>query len=209
MALPSYVLISEEEYRDRSVATGTDQAENIEAAVLAATLAIERRLDRLLVSRGSITEYHTPTDRQRVLYLGQWPFIAFTSVHESIASPPVYDADSLLVAGTTYETVAPQAIRRLSYGSPSTWARGNRSVRVVYTAGYTNTAAVPADLKHVCFYIAAAIFRETDRKQWGVSAATDAQGNYQRVVGYFTPALDEMLAPYMRRDFNRTWELAA
>ena len=82
-------------------------------------------------------------------------------------------------------------------------------VRNTLTAGYANTAAVPDDLKQVAFYVSAAIFTENTRKQWGVSGASDATGSWQRFTGYFTPAIDEMLSPYRRREFSRTWEKAA
>ncbi len=209
MAALDYALISPDEWRDRWTAGGNDQAPNIEAAVLAATYAIEKRCDRLFVSRGPITEYHSIHDNLREIYLGQWPYITLTTVHESTATPPVYDATTLLTSGTGYQAVKPDRLRRLSAGGPTCWARGSRVAQVVYTAGYADTASVPADLKQVCFVIAASMFAEADKKRFGVSSMTDGSGAYQRFVGYFTPALDEMLDDYKRRDMHRTWELAA
>jgi hypothetical protein len=209
MAAETWAAISSAEFRQRYSAGGTGQDGNIDAACNIATMAVEQRIDRLLVSRGAITEYHTIRDHLSTLYLGQWPLITLTSVHESLSTPPVYDATTLLVENTGFEKVDGQKLRRLSSGSPSCWAHGNRTVKVVYTAGYASTSVVPWDLKHVVYVVAASIFGEADRKRFGVSAATDAQGNYQRFQGYFTPELEAMLEPYKRRDAHRTWELAA
>lgn len=211
MAAETWSAITSTEFRERFGAGGTGEAANIDAACNIATMTMEQRIDRLIVSRGSITEYHTlgPLDCFSSIYLGQWPWITVTSVHESLSNPPVYDATTLLVDGTGFEKVAPDRLRRLSSGVPASWARGNRAIKVVYTAGYANTAAVPWDLKHVAFVIAAAIFEEQTKHRFGISSASDGAGNFQRFVGYFTPQLDELLAPYKRRDAHRTWELAA
>jgi hypothetical protein len=218
MALPNYALMSEAEFRERYGAGGTSQAANIQSALASATLAIEARVFRLLVSRGSLTEYHTLSscDRFTELFVSQWPIVSVTTLHESDVFPRVYDGTNVLVAGTDYEIVAPDRLRRLGAGGPRCWRQGSRVVRNVMLAGYKGqdgqpsaAPAVPDDLKHVCFVVAASIFREADRKQFGVSAATDATGNYQRFTGYITPSLDEMLDPYKRREFHRTWEVAA
>ncbi len=211
MPFPAYALISEDEFRTRFNAGGLDQKENIEAAIISATLELERLSDRLFVSRGSITEYHTirSSERFEELWLGQYPFLSFTTVHEDTSSPPTYGAPTLLVAGTDYQTVAPDRIRRLSGGGGGAWwAPGNRSVRVVYTAGYANTAAVPYDLKQLCFELAALIFSENDKKRWGVQAQTDAAGNYQRFLGHITPDMEARINRYRRIEFHRTWEVA-
>lgn len=209
MGLESYALITADEWKDRFTAGGPQQGSNIEASCNAATLAIEARCGgRLFVSRGSITEYHTILDPLSSIYTGQWPIISVTTLHEDTVWPRAY-AGTALVANTDYELVGPDRLRRLGSGGPTFWATGSRVVRLVYTAGYASTSAVPHDLKQVAFVIAASIFKESDRKQFGVSAATDATGSYQRFVGYFTPAIDEMLSSYVRRDFHRTWEVAA
>lgn len=211
MAAETWAAISPDEFRQRLGSGGTGDVANIDAACNIATLLVEQRIDRLLVSRGEITEYHTlgPLDCFSTIYLSQWPWITFTSVHESLSSPAVYDATTLLVEGTGYEKVAPDRLRRLSAGTPTAWARGNRAIKVIYTAGYGTTAVVPWDLKQAVFFVAATVYKESDRQRWGLSAVTDATGNYTRFLGYFTPQLDEMLAPYKRRDAHRTWELAA
>jgi hypothetical protein len=212
VALAAWSLISEEEFRERYTAGGVQQIGNIQSAIQAATLAIEKRIDRLLVSRGSITEYHSLAYRARMeeLFVGEWPILSVTSLHEDDTTPRTYGASSLLVSGTDYETVYPDRLRRLDAGGgPVYWGTGARVVRLVYTAGYATTATVPDDLKQVAFYVAASMFTENTRKQWGVSGASDATGSWQRFTGYFTPAMDEMLSPYKRREFSRTWERVA
>lgn len=223
MAVPNHSIISVAELKGHLNAGGAEQAANLELACTIASAAIEARVNRRIVSRGSITEYHTirASEQLEELYVSQWPIATITTLHEDETWPRAYGAGSLLVAGTDYEIVGPDRIRRLasSGGWPSWWKVGTRIVRNVFVAGYqgldgTPTAlnggqALPYDLKQAALFVAASIFKEADRQRWGVSAVTDATGNYTRFLGYFTPAIDEMLAPYRRVEFHRTWELAA
>lgn len=209
MAAQTWALISDDEFRDRYVAGGQDQSENVDAACNIATLAIEARCGgRQFVSRGTITEYHSIYENYGELYAGDWPFLATPTVVEDTTWPRTYAATAL-VSGTDFEVVDGQKLRRINSGGRACWAQGSRVVRLTYTAGYATTAAVPWDLKHVAFVLAASIFGEADKKRWGVSSQTDGSGAYQRYSGYFNADMDSMLASYVRRDFHRTWERAA
>ena len=71
--------------------------------LLAGTEEIEAILNRKLVSRGTITEFHTFRKWSSKLYLNQFPVIDVASVHEDESR--VYGAESLLV-----ETWAPHIV---------------------------------------------------------------------------------------------------
>ncbi len=218
MAFPTWALISLEDWRTKFTAGGSDQESNIEEACAAATLAIESETQRQFICRdptNGITEYHTIRQNERFeeLYVGEYPINPSTivSLHEDTGWPRAYGAASLLVAGTNYEVVGPDRLRRIGAASGcGLWARGTRVVRLIYKPGYATTAAVPYDLKQAAFAVAAMIFGENDRKAFGISARTDASGSYTRFAGnYMTPAVKELLRNYYRKEFHRTWERAA
>lgn len=212
MAFPSWSLLSVDDWRTKFTAGGTDQDANIEEACAAATLAIEAETQRQFILRDAatpITEYHTvrPNERFEELYVGEYPIITITSLHEDTGWPRAYGAASLLTAGTDYERISPDRLRRIGTSGCGLWARGTRVVRLIYTAGYANTAAIPYDLKQAAFAVAATIFAENDRKAFGISARTDASGSYTRFAGnYITPAVKELLRNYYRMEFHKTWE---
>jgi hypothetical protein len=211
VAFPSWTLISLADWRTKFTAGGEDQDSNIEEACAAATLAIEAETQREFIARTTtVTEYHSLSfcDKFEDLYTGEYPINAATvvSVHEDTGWPRTYGAGSLLVAGTDYEVVGPDRLRRIGSAGCGRWATGTRVVRLVYVPGYTQTT-VPYDLKQAAFAVAATIFAENDRKAFGISARTDASGSYTRFAGnYITPAVKELLRNYYRKEFHRTWE---
>lgn len=211
MALSSaYWISTEADYRAYASAGGGDQSANIQRALRTSTSFIERRLGREIVSRGALTEYHTVPFGQihNTIRTSQYPILTVTSVHESTASPRAYDADSLLTVGTDYVFIsATGEIRRLSSSELYPWSPGYRAIKVVYTAGWAQ-ADVPDELRQLCLFGAAAIAKESGLQRWGVSAATDDQGNYQRFIGYFPPDQLAALDSYAIEKFGRTGEAA-
>lgn len=220
--LSPYALVSLANFKSYAGAGGTGQDANYTSALNAATAIIEREVDRELVTRGDVTEFHSPRWLHHYsggcgeLYTGQWPIITVTSIHESPGQPPVYDAGSLLAA-SSYELLKPRGIiRRLAGYGAGYWASGNRAVQIVYAAGYQKTDGLPAaalpvpdDLQQVCMFVAASIAKESDRKQWGVSSLSDALGNVTHFMGYLPPSMKEMLSHYRRLGFGGTWERAS
>lgn len=222
--LSAYALVSLADFKVYLGSAGTGQDPNYTSALNAATAIIEREVDRELVTRGDVTEFHSLgwnpdlwySSGRAEIYTGQWPIIAITTIHESISQPPVYDAGTLLTA-SDYEVLKPRGvIRRLAgYGS-GLWASGNRAVQIVYSAGFRKTdgtpsgaVAVPDDLQQACMFVAASIAKESDRKQWGVSSQSDALGNVTHFMGYLPPSMREMLSHYRRLGFGGTWERAS
>lgn len=219
--LLNHALVSLAELREYLTVQGNNSDPQLVVAANQATLAIESKTGRQLVSRGdtAITEYHSIdlSVSYTELYVSEWPIISVTTLHEDDSWPRAYGAGALLVEGTDFETVKRDGIiRRLGSGGPQLWKPGSRIVKLVYKAGYRNTDSLPAagidipqDLKLAALFVASSIFKESDRQRWGVSAVTDAVGTVTRFLGYFTPQINEMLSPYVRREHHRTWEKAA
>lgn len=192
MPISPYALATLLELKDYITAAGTAKDAQLEDVLNRVSDEIESFLGRQIVSRGALTEYHTmqaqgsPVETPDLRTL-EWPLITVTSVHEDTSTPRTYGAGALLVAGTGYEVVKPRGlIRRLDGGAGMrrTWATGHRAVKVVYTAGYADTASVPARIKSVALRYAALVWDETKRQAFGVSGASDTLGNYTR----FAPA---------------------
>lgn len=146
---------------------------------------IESYLDRLLVTRGSITEFHSIWRPQSAIYLTQWPIIPtagdVTSVHEDANGS--YDASALLTVTTDYTISAPAGkIIRVSSAVATTWLAGYRTIQVIYTGGYADTASVPADIKYECLRIIGAMWSEASMKQFNMSSIADDLGNVSRFV---------------------------
>ncbi len=114
-------------------------------------------------------------------------------------------------------------LRRLSAGSVAVgwfWPTGlkadnlsygpaPRPIRLTYTAGYTNTAAVPARIKTQAKRYAALLWRERERGSQGVSSMSDALGNFTRFgAARITPEMAEALYDERRIEFYETGEAA-
>lgn len=212
MSLSTYALISLQELKDHVGAAGTAKDAQLEAIIERVTDEIEAFIGRQIVTRGTLTEYHTmqaqgsPVQTPDLRPL-EWPIISVTSVHEDTATPRTYGASALLVAGTGYEVVKPRGlIRRLDGGAgiPRAWSTGHRAVKLVYSAGYADTTAVPPRIKSVALRYAALVWDETKRQAFGVSGASDALGNYTR----FAPAqlTDDMKAALTPERRLTVWE---
>jgi hypothetical protein len=227
-AISPYALVSLADFKAYLGAGGAQSEVPLTNAINVATTLIEREVDRELVTRGNIVEYHSLSfggsynyyaggPYQTELYTGQWPIIAVASVYESGNQPPVYDGTTLLAA-SAYELVSPRGvIRRLVGFGPGGWVPGNRGIQITYSAGYraldglpVAAAAVPDDIRQACMFVAASIAQESERKQWGVSSMSDALGNVTRFMGYMPPSMREILSHYRRPfSFGRTWERAS
>jgi len=193
---------------------GTGADDRLKLAINGAAGIIEQRIGgRMLCTRDTaITDYFSPLPNMCELYLGDWPVFEVVSVHESTDVPRVYDATTLLVEGTDFEVVNPRGIiRRLSdgAGSRTTWASAHHSVKVAYKAGYktgagtpTAAAALPDEFVQAALFIATAIYKESDRGAWGVSAQSDAMGNVTRFMGYVPPSIRELVDQHRRYEFD-------
>lgn len=203
MSLSSYALVSLAEAKDFIGLGGTTKDPILESIISRVTDEIEDHLGRWIVcptgdaTRGTLTEFHTfQADGDPVctanLRTLEWPIISVTGVYEDTAVPRTYS--SALVSGTDYEVIKPKGlIRRLCGGAGATmpWATAHRAVKVVYTAGYTSTSAVPERIKAVALRYVSLIWSEASRGDFGMYGRSDALGNYTR---YATPKLTAEMA---------------
>ena len=194
--------------------TGTGQDDNLTSALNRATDIVEQALGgRWLVTRGTVTEYHSIFEDTTEIRLRQWPIVSVTSVHECTDFPRVYDSTTILTVTTDYELDAePGVVRRFDSG-PTCWATGSRVAKVIYVGGYktvagtpTGATAIPERFKQAALEVAAALFSESDRRAWGVSSRSDALGNVTRFMGVMAPSLAARLHAEREHDWDRTWE---
>lgn len=184
-SLSTYSLLSLEELKEELRVD--DDGKNLALTIIANTVSdvIEAYLGRQIVTRGSLTEYHTMEANGdsigiTVLSLLEWPVITLTSVAEDTAWPRTYG--TLLVSGTDYQANNPTGrIHRLaSPGARYLWATGFRAIRVIYSAGYATTAAVPQRIKSVARRLAGVMWEEYKRDWRGVSSVSDQIGTFTR-----------------------------
>lgn len=185
MTLSTYSLLSLDELKEELRVS--DDGKNVALTVLANTVSevIEAYLARKVVSRGSLTEYHTMEangDRlcSTVLSLLEWPVITMASISEDTAWPRTYG--TLLTSGTDYQAHNPsgRVYRLTSPGARYQWATGFRAIRVIYTAGYASTAVVPQTIKSVARRLAGVMWEEYKRDWRGVSSVSDQIGTFTR-----------------------------
>ena len=173
-------------------------------------------LDRQLVNVSSYTEYHTFQNPSGVWFWSpslstrQWPIITVTSVHECSTWPRTWASSTLLTADTHYTVSKPYGvIHRLGTSGATSWASGLRSVRVIYTAGYTQ-AAVPQRIKAVVLRLVGAMWAESERKLHGISSQSDQLGNFTRFsVARLTDDMKGELTGERRARFFETGEVDA
>lgn len=213
--MPASDLITVAELKTDLGITSNNKDSDLQALVTRVTSIIESFLGRSIVTTGTLVEYHTmqvegrPIYRPTELRTRAWPILAVASVYEDITWPRTYGAPSLLVAGTDYQVVKPKAlIRRISAGfGPVFWASGLRPIKVTYTAGYNDTAAVPGVIKDVALKLGALMYRETQHQEQGRSSETNAMGTYQRFgPAMLTSLMKEQLTPERESSVHVTGE---
>jgi hypothetical protein len=143
---------------------------------------IENYLERHLVTRGALTEYHTAggSDPCR-LFARQWPFITITTINEGSIVAGTWTSSYLLVAAD-YVTEVDNVIVRLSGSDPTPWMEGFRRVRLVYQAGYASTAVIPQHIKDVAAKLASRVWAEKKRGQAGAQSVSDGMGSVTRFL---------------------------
>lgn len=227
MGLVAQALLTVTELKTLHRWAGDGYDSTLESAINAASRMISTFTgrDHLVTTNVDLTEYHTipwtawstiGTFRSS-LNLGEWPVISVTSVHEDTAR--IYGAASLLVLDTDYNLNKPtgQLVRVQSGAGAGRWTPGYRAVRVLYKAGYaqldglpSGAVAIPDDIKEAAAQMALVLFKQHDQQRVGVSSITDAaSGSIQRFMGPMPPSVREMLQPYCRIEFSRTWERPA
>jgi hypothetical protein len=219
MPLSPYALVTLPDLKAKLIVAGDGMDAQLERCINQASAVVESHLDRQLISRGELEEFHTPPPRTCELFPGEWPIVSVTEIREDITIPRTYPASSVLAVDVDYELVRSPVslIRRLNYGSLWYWWPGRRTVKMKYVAGYTLVSAnpqvtplLPEHIKGVVLDLAALYYSVDERKKHGISGASDAAGNWTR----FSPAelTDDMktrLSSERREPFPGTWERAA
>lgn len=190
----SQTIVSLEE-ASRRVRDATEADAPLVSQVLrGGTSEIETILRRQIVSRGTITEYHTIRRGTCELWLNQFPVMAITSIHEDPDRD--YGASALLTALTNYTVdVETGMITRVDQDTPIAWDAGFEAVKVVYTAGYSQ-ASVPEDLKALALELFALQWADAHGERYGVGSVSTPLGN----VNYSGPA---ELTPHMLARLDR------
>jgi hypothetical protein len=197
VALP-YALADESDLEDwLGEGLSTPLAESI---LNQSSALIENYLGRHIITRGSITEYHSFHAADSDLYTRQWPLISVASVHEDLNRE--YNADDLLTVNTDYIVVGPPGkLQRIisSTGGEQSWLLGFRAIKVIYQAGYADRDAVPEAIKDVALRHAVSVAKDITRKNQDLSEVTDAMGRFVRFgPTMLTSGMKADLAHYRR-----------
>lgn len=157
---------------------GLSDTELVQQTLIDDTDEIETILNRKIVSRGTITEFHPAVGRSlgAELYLSEAPMLTITSVHED--PDRSYGSSTLLVKGTDYLVDSRDdcvILIRISGGSPIAWNSSFEAVKVIWTAGYTQ-ATVPGDIKRIASELLAMHYADNAEKRFRESSRDDGIG---------------------------------
>ena len=130
---------------------------------------IERHCQRTFAST-SYTEYFSPGSDRRVFRLNtirprQYPIISVTSLHED--ADRLYAAASLIAAADYFLTPDGFGVQLFDDGSAIVFDPGQRTVKLVYVAGY---AAIPADLDRAAVMLVVHLYYSADRQKQGLAS---------------------------------------
>lgn len=180
MSLSTYALVTVDELKEVLGIAASGQDAVLEGVIGRATSAIEAVLGRQLVTRGTLTEYHTVEGRTAALVALQFPITTITSVQEGIWSGGSWVPGVTLTAGSGY--VADNAAGRL-VKLGAFWQVGVDAVKFVYEAGFADSTAVPGDIKDVCLKLAGRKYSQIRRGgDFGAQTTTDAMGSVSRFL---------------------------
>ena len=207
MANDTFFLISEEEALAELHQANVADVVNLKDIIGSCSEEIEGFLERRLVTRGTITEFHEPCERSSELDLKQRPLIAVTSVHETTSR--VYDSTTKLTEDTDFLVHKDEGVLvRLRGTLRASWEAGNvEPIRVEYTAGYPHQDDVPADIKKVCREYVAMVVREISHKLQNQESVTDSFSTRRRFGPVqLTPGMKARITRYRNISFGgHTW----
>jgi len=119
------------------------------------------------------TEYYDGHNEE-FLHLNNWPIL---DSDDSVSDPVVtidanYDGtfQATSTFGMTVQWESTKTMGALYLKYRERWPRGTRNIKVVYTAGYANTAAVPENLKNACAEIVAVSKKKFEHNMHGVQS---------------------------------------
>ena len=164
-------------YKARCAITITDATRDaaLNALIASVSADVAAHCGRVFES-GSATEYRNGRGMTGI-YVSRLPVTAVTSVHESVSVPRVYDATTLLVAGTDYDY--DDATGKFYRMSGAAWQDGEKAVKIVYTGGY---ATIPPDLEQAVIEIIRAKYEKGIGGQYHLTGVTSVEGNLNGIV---------------------------
>ncbi len=107
-----------------------------------------------------VKEYPWVREKTAAILLDRYPNGVITTIHESEDIPRVYDATTLLAAGTDYLL---DADRGIVYKMAGTWATAEQAVQVDYDGGYVDLAPPDSLVRAAQMIIAAMLQKGKDR----------------------------------------------
>ena len=154
----------------------------LERVVKLASRVVERqglRGRRVVVPAADVVEYYTPELGQTEIYMRSWP-PGIVELAERSGGGTTYTA---LTEGQDedYVVTSDGKLTRVSAGEPTSWPACWRGVRLTHRNGHATTTAVPEVIKDVTLRLAARLWKEAERGQWGYSAFSDEAGNFTRI----------------------------
>lgn len=173
----------------------TDNDDILNQLIGAASEAVETYCNRKF-ARTVYTEYHDGRGDAR-LVLDHRPVVSVTSVHDDLNR--TFGADSLILSDDYIVRELAGIIELLrsaaTFSSSSAFfSDGQRSVKVVYEAGY---ATIPEDVAHACIILTAALYHRG--KQGADAVYSENQAGAYAVTydaNLFSPALRALLVRY-------------
>jgi len=115
------------------------------------------------------------------ILMNQWPISSITSVH--VDSKRAFGVDTL-VDPSNYELFQDERgesilVQRFDQAFP----RGNKNVKIIYTAGYSAFADVPSDIQLATKITVAFYYQQQQQKNWSYSNKQKADENITLVQG--------------------------
>ena len=173
MAVASYALITDAELTVLSPNIGSGEAQH-EALINYVSRGIA-----VFSHRDLINTQHTEIrdgDGEIEMLLNNWPILDSTDDSE-ISDPALYiddDGDDVWQAASSYSLTLKWNLTKdkgiLYFKYNSTFPRGRRNIKVVYNAGYLNTAAVPGHMKLACADIVSVVKKKYDDNLHGTKS---------------------------------------
>ena len=115
------------------------------------------------------------------ILLNHWPVSSITSIH--VDSKRDFTVDTL-VDSSNYELFQDEkgesiVVQRFDQAFP----RGNKNVKIIYTAGYSAFSDVPADIQLACKITIAYYYEQQQQKNWTFSNKQKGDENITLVQG--------------------------
>jgi hypothetical protein len=147
-------------------------------------------------------DYHKPDGGPELPSL-EWPVRNILELNEDAARD--FGSSTKLVADTDYLVTRRSEgdfLIRLSSKLPTAWESGWRSIKQVYSAGYS-AGNVPEDLKDACRRLVQLLYEEIAKDRLGMSGVSDSLGNWTRFAASgITREMRRQLQGFYRNRFG-------